>query len=58
MYIGSVLCFVKFRGQTSNNVHDVRMVCFEMTLCVYVCFVEFYVFVLDKTHVVGPKHVL
>ena len=47
--------FVKFGGQTSKNVHDVQKVCLDMTLCVYTCFVEFYVFVMDKTHVVGPK---
>ena len=44
-----------FGGQTLKNVHDVRNVCLETTLCVYVCFVEFYVFVFDETHVVGPK---
>ena len=37
------------------NVHDVRKVCLEMILCVYGCFVEFYVFVLNETHVVGSK---
>ena len=55
MYIGSVLSFVKFGGQTSNNVHGVRKVCLETTMSVYACFVEFYVFVLDKINVRGPK---
>ena len=27
----------------------------ETTLGVYVCFIEFYVFILDETYVVGPK---
>ena len=51
----SVSSFMKFGGQTSKNVHDVRNDCLETTLCVYVCFVNFYVFVLDQNHVVGPK---
>ena len=46
---------VKLRGQTSKNVHDIRKVCLETTLCVYACFIEFYVFVLDEIDMVGPK---
>ena len=53
MYIDSVSSFLKFGGQTSKNVHGVRKVCLETSLRVYVCFVEFCVFVLDETHVVG-----
>ena len=37
------------------NVHDVRKACHEMTMFVYVSFVEFYMFVFYETHVVGPK---
>ena len=46
---------MKFGGQTSKNVHDVQKVCLETTLCVYACFVKFYVFVLDENHVRGTK---
>ena len=46
---------MQFEGQTSKNVHDVRKVCLETTLCVYACFVKFYVFVLDEINVRGPK---
>ena len=55
MFIGSVLSFMNFGGQTSKNVHDVQKVCLEMTLCVLACFVEFYVFVLDEIYMRGPK---
>ena len=54
-YIGSVSCFVDFGGQTFKNVHDVRKVFFEVTLCILACFVEFYVFVLDEIDVRGLK---
>ena len=47
--------FMKFGGQTSKNVHDVRKVCLEMTLCVLACFIEFYVFFFDEIDVRGPK---
>ena len=50
-----MLNFVKFEGRTSKNVHDVREVWLETTLCVYVCFVEFYVFISDEIYVRGPK---
>ena len=53
--IGSVLSFVVFGGQTSKNLDDVQKVCFDMTLCVIACFVEFYVFVLDEIYVRGVK---
>ena len=46
---------MKFGGQMSKNVHDVRKVCLQTTLCVWACFIEFYVFVLDEIHVRGPK---
>ena len=55
VYIFSVWCFVKFGGQTCKTVHYVRKVCLETTLCVYACFVEFYVFILDETLVIVPK---
>ena len=48
-------CFVKFGGQTSKNIHGVRKFCLETTLCVYACFVKFYVFVLDEIHLIGTK---
>ena len=47
--------FTKFEGQTSKNVDDVRKVCLEITFCVYACFVDFYVSVLDEIDVGGPK---
>ena len=52
---GNVSNFVKFGGETSKNAHDIRKVFLETTLGVYVCFIEFYVFMLDETYVVGPK---
>ena len=55
MYIGSVSSVVNFGGQTSKNGNDVRKACLETTLCVYACFVEFYLFVLDEVYVGGPK---
>ena len=55
VHIGSRSSFVKFGGQTSKNVHDVRNACLKMTLCDYVCFVEFYEFFLDEIDVTGPK---
>lgn len=55
VFIASVSSFVNFGGQKSKNVHDFQKTCPEMTLCVYACFVEFYVFVLDEMDVVGPK---
>ena len=51
--IGSVLSFVVFGGQTSKNLDDVQKVCFDMTLCVIACFVEFYVFVFYEINVRG-----
>ena len=55
--IGSVSSFVMLGGQTSNNVHEFQKVCLETTLCVYACFIMFYVFVFDEINVVGPKPV-
>ena len=49
--------FVEFGGQSSKNVHDVRKVYLEMTLCVLACFIKVYMFVLDDLHVRGPKKV-
>ena len=46
---------MKFGGQTSKNVHDVRQVFLETTLCAFASFVEFYVLFLDKIDVRGPK---
>ena len=53
VYIRSVSSFLKFGSQTSKNVHDVRKVCLETTLCVLACFIKFYVFILDKILVGG-----
>ena len=39
---------MKFRGQTSKNVHDIRKVCLQTTLCVLACFVKFYMFFWTK----------
>ena len=47
LFIGSVSSFMKYVSQTSKNVYDVRKVSLETTLCV-LCFIEFYVFVLDE----------
>ena len=55
VFIGSMSSFMKFGGQTCKNVHDVWKNCLETTLCVYACFVKFYVFALDKIDMVGPK---
>ena len=41
-------CFMK-------DVHDVRKVCLETTLCVIACFDEFYVLVLDEIDVICIK---
>ena len=54
-YYNTYSQFVKFWGQTSKNIQDVWKMCLEMTLCVYTCFVMFYVFVLDEIHVRGSK---
>ena len=45
-----------FGAKIFKNVHDVRKVCLETTLRVYVYFIEFNVFVLDENHVRGTKH--
>ena len=39
----------------SNNVHNIRKVCLETTLCVLACFVEFYLFVLNEIVLRYPK---
>ena len=39
----------------SNNVHDIRKDCLEMTLCVLACLTEFYVFFFNEIYVGGPK---
>ena len=46
---------MRFGGQTSKDVHDVRNVCFEVILCVLACLIKLYVFVLDEIDVGGPK---
>ena len=51
----SVSSFVKFGGQTSKNVYDVRKVFLAMNLCVYAYFVKFYMIVLDEIIIVDPK---
>lgn len=53
--IVSVASFIKFRGQISRNVYDVRKVFHEMTLCVSACFFEFYVLVLKEIVMRAPK---
>ena len=55
MFLGSMFSFMKFGGQTSKNVHDIRKVYLEMTLCVLACFAKFYVFYLDEIDVGGPN---
>ena len=52
-----ILCvnFVKFGGQTLKNIHDVRKMCLEIRLCVSACFIEFYGFIFNETHMGGPK---
>ena len=55
VYIVSMSCFVKFGGQTSNNVQYVRKVYLEINLCVNASFVYFYIFFFDEIDVVGPK---
>ena len=42
-------------GQMSKNVHDVRKVFFETTLCILEYFVEFYVFILNEIYMGGLK---
>ena len=46
---------MNFGGQTSKNVHDIRKVCLETTLCFKAYFIEFYVFVLGEIHVRDAK---
>ena len=48
---------MKFLSKTSKNVHAVQKVYLEMTLCVLVCFVEFYMLILDEIDVRCPKFV-
>ena len=52
--IVSVLSFMKFAGQTSKNIHDIRKVCLQTTLCVLSYFINFYFF-LDEIDMGGPK---
>ena len=42
---------VKFHKVWRSNVQDDRKVCLETCLCALVCFVKFYVFVLDEIDV-------
>ena len=53
MFVVSLSVLMMFGGQTSKNIHDVRKVCLETTLCVLACFVKFYVLVLDEVHLGG-----
>ena len=46
---------VNFYEVWRSNVHDVRKVCLETTLCVLACFVESYVFVFDDIDMRGTK---
>ena len=48
MYIGILSSFVELGVQTSQNVHVIRKMCLKMTLCLYACLVEFYVFGFDE----------
>ena len=51
----SVSSFVKFGGQMTKNVYDVRKVFLAMNQCVYAYFVKFYMIVLDEIIIVDPK---
>lgn len=46
---------MKFGGETSTKAYDVQKVSLKTTLYAYVYIVEFYVFILDETDVVGRK---
>ena len=50
-----MLSFIKFGGQKSKNVNDVRKICLEMALCVLKCFVVFHMFVLDEIDMRDPN---
>ena len=50
-----MLSLMKFGGQTSKKVDDVRKIILETTLCVLACFIKLYVFVLDKIDMGGTK---
>ena len=45
----------KFCDVHRSNVHDVRKVCLEMTLCVFACFIQCYALVLDEIYMRGHK---
>lgn len=49
--------FIIYAGQRSKNVHNVRKVCLETTLCVLGCFVEFYVFIFYTIDVEVFEHI-
>ena len=51
MFLGTVFSLVMFGGQTSKNDHDVRKVILRKCLCVLMCFIEFYVFILIEIDV-------
>ena len=44
-----------FGGQTSKNVHNIRKVYLETTLCVLECFIDFYMCDLYKIDLGGHK---
>ena len=39
----------------SKNIHDVQNVCLQMILCVYVFFIEIYMFSFNEAHEVRHK---
>ena len=59
-YYGVYRKYINFDEVCRSNVqeiHDVQKVFLETTLCIFACFVKFYVFVLDEILVKGPKFV-
>ena len=56
-YISVLRKCVKYGGQTSKNVHDVRKVCLRKCLCVFVCLSEFYVSALPEIDVGRSLHI-
>ena len=47
--------FLDVRMTKTKNVHDVQKDCLETTLCLLLCFIAFYMLVLDKIYVGGTK---
>ena len=46
---------IKIVDQTSKNIHDIRKICLETTLCILACFIQCYLLVLDEIDVRGRK---